>query len=159
MYDNSVIYVIIIFDIRYWICTTKTIFDRLYVKLFNYLISYSQCPSDTKQNQNACPSMYKDMYYRANRWSPDTGLLIRWQQQCTTTTIRTTQTATTTTPTAIEAGYAFRIMNDAFKFYIDVFKTSSGFVWLAIFLLQKQQQADNNNSNALKACFVREVKY
>ncbi|XP_037932347.1 putative carbonic anhydrase-like protein 2 [Teleopsis dalmanni] len=29
------------------------------------------------KNQNSCPSMYKDMYYRANRWSPDTGLLIR----------------------------------------------------------------------------------
>ncbi|ALC49720.1 CG1402 [Drosophila busckii] len=30
-----------------------------------------------KNNLNACPSMYKDMYYRANRWSSDTGLLIR----------------------------------------------------------------------------------
>lgn len=53
-------------------------------------------------------------------------------------------------------------MNDAFKFYIDVFKTSSGFVWLATYLLQQQQkkqlQAGNNN-NVLKAYFVREVKY
>lgn len=139
------------------------IFIIYYLYLVYFFFNFNFC-FDSKQNQNACPSMYKDMYYRANRWSPDTGLLIRWQQKSTTTTIRTTRTATTTTTTtAIEAGYAFRILNAAFKFFINVLKTSSGFVWLATFLLQQQQQqqqidkdADNNN-NALKTCFLRDL--
>jgi len=46
----------------------------------HFLLSIFFMPSKKYlQNQYACPSMYKDMYYRANRWSPDTGLLIRWQ--------------------------------------------------------------------------------